>query len=303
MQVKKPSLYHPRYWGHWLLLGILWLLVHVPGRMAIGRFLGRLMMRVWPYRGKIIDHNLKIAMPELDDAARAKLVREVAENIGVGLIETGMAWFWSDKAALPLMRFSADPKSLALVQGNAPVILAGSHNTLLEFGMRLATTHIKAGATYRPLRDPFFNYFVYHYRNRIAGAELLEFRDMRNTLRLLREGKNVWYALDQDMGERVSVFAPFFGREVACVDILPKLYQRTGAHLLPIFFWRESDGHYRVHLGKEIPVAGRDSVEIMTDFNALLEQEIRAYPAQYFWVHRRFKTLPDGSREAYPGKK
>ena len=125
---------------------------------------------------------------------------------------------------------------------------------------------------------------------------------MRNTLRLLREGKNIWYALDQDMGERVSVFAPFFGRMVACVDIIPQLHTRTGAHLVPFFFWREDDGHYRVHLFAPIAVAGRSSEAIMGDFNALLEAEIRKRPAQYFWVHRRFKTRPDGTREEYPHK-
>lgn len=301
MQAQK-SLYHPRYWGYWLLIALLWLVVHLPGRMMLGRLLGRVLTKALPYRGKVIDHNIKIAMPELDDAARARLVQEVAENIGVGLIETGMAWFWSDKALRRLVKFSADPQALALVQSNAPVVFAGSHNTMLELGMRLAAFYIASGATYRPLRNPFFNQIVLHYRNRIAGAELLQFRDMRNTLRLLRQGKNIWYALDQDMGSRVSVFAPFFGRDVACVDILPQLHQRTGAHLVPLFFWREANGQYRVHLGAEIPLARRNSVEIMTDFNALLESEIRRYPAQYFWVHRRFKTRADGSREAYPDK-
>lgn len=301
MQAKK-SLYHPRFWGHWCLIALLWLVVHLPGRMMIGRLIGRLLIRALPYRGKVIARNLELAMPELDAAQREKLVREVAENIGVGLIETGMAWFWSDKALQRITRFSADPQALALVRSDEPVVLAGSHNTLLELGMRLAAFNIEAGGTYRPLRDPFFDQIVFHYRNRIAASELLQFRDMRNTLRLLREGKNIWYALDQDMGERVSVFAPFFGRMVACVDIIPQLHTRTGAHLVPFFFWREDDGHYRVHLFAPIAVAGRSSEAIMGDFNALLEAEIRKRPAQYFWVHRRFKTRPDGTREEYPHK-
>ena len=110
------------------------------------------------------------------------------------------------------------------------------------------------------------------------------------------------YALDQDMGERVSVFAPFFGLPAASVDILPQLHQRTGAQLVPVFMWREADGHYSVRLAAPIAVAGRDSVAIMSEFNALLEAEIRAHPGQYFWVHRRFKTLPEGGRRHYPEK-
>lgn len=300
MQAKK-SLCHPRYLGHWLLIGMLWAVVHLPGRMRVGRMLGRVLAKILPYRSKVIDYNLKIAFPELDDTARQKLVREVTENIGAGLVETGMAWFWRDAALQKRTRFSADERSLALLRSGAPVVLAGSHNTMLELGMRLAAFHIRSGATYRPLRNPFFNHIIHHYRSRLS-PDLLQFRDMRNILRVLREGGNIWYALDQDMGGRVSVFAPFFGRDVACVDIIPQLHRRTGAHLVPIFFWREVDGGYRVHVAAEIPVAGRDSVAVMSDFNALLEAHIRAHPAQYFWVHRRFKTKPDGSREPYPGK-
>lgn len=296
-----PSLAHPRFWGHWLLLALLWLIVHLPGRMAIGRLLGRMLVRILPYRARIIDHNLTLAMPELRADARAALTRDVAENIGVGMVETGMAWFWSDKALKRITRFSADPAALALVQSQQPVVLGGPHNSLLELGVRLLSFYVSAAGMYRPLRDPFFNAMVYRYRRRLA-RELVNFRDMRHTLRLLQNGENLWYALDQDMGERVSVFAPFFGVPAASVDILPQLHQRTGAHLVPAFMWREADGCYSVRLAAPIALSGRDSEAIMQEFNALLEKEVRAHPGQYFWVHRRFKTRPDGSQEAYPGK-
>lgn len=300
MQAKK-SLLSVRFLGHWLLLGLLWLVVHLPGRMALGRVLGRMLVRFAPYRARIIARNLELAMPELDARARADLVRDVAENIGIGIIETGMAWFWSARALRRISRFSADPQALALVRSNTPVVLCGSHNTLLELGVRLLSFYVPAAGMYRPLRDPFFDAMIYRKRRAIA-RDLVSFRDMRHTLRLLQNGENLWYALDQDMGERVSVFAPFFGLPVASVDILPQLHQRTGAQLVPVFMWREADGHYSVRLAAPIAVQGRDSVAIMSEFNALLETEIRAHPAQYFWVHRRFKTLPDGSRRFYPDK-
>ncbi|MDO5091080.1 MAG: lipid A biosynthesis acyltransferase [Cardiobacteriaceae bacterium] len=300
MQAKK-SFIHPRYLGHWLALGLLWLIVHLPGRMALGRFFGRLLLRLAPYRGRIIARNLALAFPELSEKARENLLRDAAENIGVGVIETGMAWFWSERALRRISRFSADPEALKLVQGGTPVVLCGSHNTLLELGVRLLSFYVPAAGMYRPQRDAFFDDMIYRKRRAIA-RDLVSFRDMRNTLRLLQEGENLWYALDQDMGERVSVFAPFFGIDVASVDILPQLHRRTGAQLVPVFMWREADGHYSVRLAAPIAVEGRDSVAIMGEFNALLEAEIRAHPGQYFWVHRRFKTLPGGGRRYYPRK-
>ena len=89
-----------------------------------------------------------------------------------------------------------------------PVVLIGSHSTLMELGVRLLGLYVDAGGMYRPLNDPFYHYWIKHHRAR-AATELIHYKDMRHTLRFLQAGGNLWYALDQDMGPRVSVFAPF----------------------------------------------------------------------------------------------
>ena len=268
------QLLSPRYLGHWLISGLLWLLVQLPQplRMAVGGMLGRLFYRILPYRRKISETNLRIAFPDLDDAARARLLREHAKSIGRGIIETGMAWYLSEKKLRALSRFEADPAALALLRDPAvPVVLIGSHSPLMELG---------------------------------AATELIHYKDMRHTLRFLQGGGNLWYALDQDMGPRVSVFAPFFGVDAASVNILPKLRARTGAHWIPVYMWREADDHYVVRVAPEIkPVAGESDTDVMRRVNADYEREIRQHPEQYYWLHRRYKNRPDGSRYPYPEKR
>ena len=300
------QLLSPRYLGHWLISGLLWLLVQLPQplRMAVGGMLGRLFYRILPYRRKISETNLRIAFPDLDDAARAHLLREHAKSVGRGIIETGMAWYLSEEKLRALSRFEADPASLALLRDPAvPVVLIGSHSTLMELGVRLHGLYVYTGGMYRPLNDPFYHHWIKHHRAR-AATELIHYKDMRHTLRFLQGGGNLWYALDQDMGPRVSVFAPFFGVAAASVNILPKLRQRTGAHWIPVYMWREADDHYVVRVAPEIkPVAGESDTDVMRRVNTDYEREIRQHPEQYYWLHRRYKNRPDGSRYPYPEKR
>ena len=105
------------------------------------------------------------------------------------------------------------------------------------------------------------------------------------------------------MGPRVSVFAPFFGLDAASVNILPKLRERTGAHWVPVYMWREGN-RYIVRVAAEIkPEEGETDTDVMRRVNTDYEREIRQHPEQYYWLHRRYKNRPDGSRYPYPEKR
>lgn len=271
--------------------------------MKIGDWFGYLLFALMPYRRQISETNLRLVFPEMKENELQHLLRMHAASVGRGLVETGMAWFLSDKRLRELSVFEADSASLALLRDTTtPVVLVGSHSTLMELGVRLLGLYVDAGGMYRPLKDPFFHHWIKHHRAR-AATELVHFKDMRHTLRFLQAGGNLWYALDQDMGARVSVFAPFFGIEAASVNILPKLKERTGAHWIPVFMWREN-GHYVVRVSPEVKIEPNDNdTSVMHRINSIYEKEIRQHPEQYFWLHRRYKNRPDGLRYPYPEKR
>ncbi|MBV7434067.1 lysophospholipid acyltransferase family protein [Cardiobacteriaceae bacterium TAE3-ERU3] len=299
------QLIHPRFWGHWLLLGLLRFVVLLPYslRMGIGSLLGKLMFAVMRYRREISIVNIDKAFPELSTSEREQLLDEFSKNLGRGVIEMGMAWFSRDNELLRRCDFEGDEHSLALLQDDdTPVILVGMHTTMLELGLRLLGLYVDAGGLYKPIHDPLIDRWLRQLRGSIA-TELVQAQNMRHILRFLRDGNNLWYAFDQDMGPRVSVFAPFFGIEAATVNVLPKLRERTDAHWVPVFMWREDDWRYSVRVLPEIEaIEGETDEALMTRVNAIFEQEIRAHPAQYYWVHRRFKSTPTGRIEDYPDK-
>jgi KDO2-lipid IV(A) lauroyltransferase len=126
-------------------------------------------------------------------------------------------------------------------------------------------------------------------------------REMRGAIRLLRDGGLVWYAPDQDFGRDQSVFAPFFGIQTATLLATHRLAQLTGCAVVPMFpVYDEMTRRYTIHFLPALEFfPGTDAVPDLARVNAIMEVQIRAAPAQYWWIHRRFKTRPDGEAPFY----
>jgi Kdo2-lipid IVA lauroyltransferase/acyltransferase len=100
-----------------------------------------------------------------------------------------------------------------------------------------------------------------------------------------------------------GVFVPFFGRPACTASGLARVALKTGAAVLPGFMvWEEAEQKYVLRFGEEIPVIATgdheaDALANTALFTAVIEEYVRRYPDQWLWVHRRWKTRPDGTRE------
>ena len=128
--------------------------------------------------------------------------------------------------------------------------------------------------------------------------------DTRSFIRALKAGNTVWYAPDQDQGIKHSVFAPLFGIPASTLTATSRLASLTGAAVLPFIIERLPDNRgYALTIEPALDeFPGTDMESDARRFNALLEDQIRARPGQYLWMHRRFKTRPDGEAKLYPQK-
>jgi KDO2-lipid IV(A) lauroyltransferase len=125
--------------------------------------------------------------------------------------------------------------------------------------------------------------------------------DIRGTVRYLRAGGTLWYAPDQDMRSKDTVFAPFFGVPAATITATHHLARLSGALVVPFFHHRLPGGRgYVLRLGA--PLENFPSADILADtarINTCIEDMVRAAPEQYLWVHKRFKTRPPGAAPVY----
>jgi len=122
-----------------------------------------------------------------------------------------------------------------------------------------------------------------------------------SALRRIKAGNNVWYSPDQDFGRDVSVFAPFFGINAATIKLTAKIARMTGAPVMPLIFHRNPDN--RTYTLEYLPALEHfpsgDEVADAAQVNAVIEAAIRRHPEQYLWLHRRFKTRPQGEPGFY----
>lgn len=299
---KRPPL-TPRYWPGWLGVGLLWLLGKTPQSvgLALSRPVGWLMRRLMKRRRLIAERNIERCFPGLAAEDRDALVDGCFRSIGRMLFEIAWSWSASERRLRRMGRVEGVETALAAIGEGRGVILITAHLTCLEIGARLAALHFPtAGGMYRPLRSPVLEW--YQNRSRLKYTQIMISKnDLRSAVRFLRNGGVLWYAPDQDFGERQSVFAPFLGIQTATLGITARLVELTGSRVVPMFpVYDAASRRYTVRLFpplQEFPTG--DIVADLTRINAMLEEQVRRAPDQYWWIHRRFKTRPPGEPPFY----
>jgi KDO2-lipid IV(A) lauroyltransferase len=303
----QPTRYlHPGYWLLWIGLGLMWLTARLPYRlqMALGSLLGWLVYHLIPARRRIAEINLEMCFPGKTDEERRQLLRRHFDSLGKGTIETAMAW-WTPARRLQRLQHIEGLEHLetALQQGKGAILLS-AHFTSLELGGRLLALHIPFHVMYREHRNPLFE-AVMRSRREKNFDRAHERQDIRNIIGSLKAGMPVWYAPDQDYGRKHSVFAPFFGVPAAMITATARFARISGAPVVPFFQQRLDDGSgyvLRVLPALENFPSG-DDIADATRINKIIEEEILRQPEQYLWVHRRFKTRPEGEERPYPKRK
>jgi KDO2-lipid IV(A) lauroyltransferase len=297
------SLLAPRHWPAWLGVAVIWLIAQLPraALLWLGRRLGALVMRVPSARRHIAETNIALCFPELDTAARSRLVDDNLRDIGLMLVEFALGWMGSEKkiAGIPIVIEGLEHLEQARARGQG-VLLVGGHFSHLELCARLVSQRIRISGMYRKMDSAVFEWAVLRARLNYATA-MFDKDDLRGTVKYLRSGGTLWYAPDQDMRSKDSVFVPFFGVPAATITATHHLARLSGAAVIPFFHRRLPKGAgYALRLGA--PLDNFPSTDALTDtarVNGCIEQMVRESPEQYLWVHKRFKSRPEGQPTLY----
>jgi len=301
MKIFQWQFAHPRFWLSWLGLALMRLSIYLPPAIQLwaGKHMAFLMRPFMEKRKKIAIRNIELCFPELDTTQQQQLVADTLQTMGMMTIETALSWWASDKQLESRVRYEGlEHLEQALAKGKGVILLTG-HFTSMELGGRLIMLKTPCHVMFHQMKNPLFNAVM--MRARTFHSEGIVLRDdPKAMIRALRKNKVVWYAPDQDFGRKTSVFAKFFGVNAATIPATSRIVKISGAAVVPFAPRREQDGSYTLSLGKaltEFP-SGDDVVDAQR-INDIIETEIRQSPAQYLWVHRRFKTQPEGKGLLY----
>jgi Kdo2-lipid IVA lauroyltransferase/acyltransferase len=276
-------------------VGIGWLAGQLPWSLqrGLGRLLGELFYFVAHSRRRAARINLALCYPELDEVARKKILHAHFAALGIGLFEFARAWWGS---IVPLRRTvridGLEHLRSAIANGRGALLISG-HFMNLEICGRLLCDHVPLAGMYRRHRGAVMEWAVLRGRLRYAAAMFRQ-QELRPALRHLKQGGVLWYAPDQDMLGKDTVFAPFFGIPAATITATHQLARLSGCAVLPFFHHRQGDRYVLRIAPSLIDFPSQDAAADSARVNAAIEAMVREAPAQYLWVHRRFKRRPQG---------
>lgn len=301
-------MFDPRLWPSWIAVGLFRLLALLPFRwqVGLGRGLGRIGYRLARGRRLVARTNLAICLPEYDARARERVVREHFGWLGVAAVCQGLSWAAPRERLARIVRIRNRERIDAYLEAGRPVIVLVPHFVGLELGGSAFTALVHSGMyMYQRIRNPVIDSQVRQARTRFGGIPVERQDDLRGLVRRLKAGTPFFYLPDQDPGRRRGIFVPFCGVPAATVPTLGRIARLADAVVIPTFARFLPDGT-GLELCFDPPIADFPSGEVEADtarMNQVIEARLRDMPAQYFWVHRRFKTRPEGLAPVYPDRR
>ncbi len=296
------SFLHPRYLHTWIGLFFMYLLSWLPYRLQrfLGRKLGLLIMALLKRRKNIAERNLELCFPDMPLEERAQLLKENFEHLGLAFFETCMAWFCPDWRIKKHIKYVGFEKIAEYQKEKKGLLMISVHSFNLELGARAFGLHTPSYGVYRPNSNPVFDWF--QYRGRSKSNALIQRNDIKKMIKHLRKGDFLWYAPDHDYGHHRYTWAPFFAVEKACTTTGTQLLAKAGkCTLVTLTFTRDKEGTgYTLTLDPPMdafPLNDADASAAYT--NRFIERSILRAPEQYMWLHRRFKSRPEGEASLY----
>lgn len=301
---RKPlyTYWTPRYWPLWLGMGVLRLLCLLPHRagLGIGRGLGKLAYFVAGDRRRVVRRNLELCFPERSAADIDTLVKRHFDALGMSVIEMGLGRWRSDGFHARISTLNGKQHLDAAVATGKGIILLSAHFTTIEIMGRMLAIHSPPfDAVYRRSRSEFITELMRSGRE-VSAATSIEKRDIKKMVRSLREGRPVWYAPDQSYDRKGSAVIEFFGVPSMHTTATSTLARLGKAITLPYFPKRLPNGRYEFTILPPLEnFPSGDEIADTRQYVQLLEQHILTCPEQYFWIHRKFKNLPDNYPDYY----
>lgn len=292
-----------RYLAVWSLYLLMRLLVVLPWRWQIrlcslGGAFARLIA---PGRRRVVETNLRLCFPELDESARKRLTRQHFRALGASLAEMAMGWYGSADRIHELVEIEGlEHLEAALARGHGAILHSGHFTSFEIFFPELRKHCPRLTGMYKAQRNPVMNEIMTAGRMRSVDR-LFSNDEVRGMVRELKSNSVFWYAADQRYASKGAALIPLFGEPALTNTAISRIARISGAAVLPYFPRRLPDWRgYRLTIAPPLDdFPSDDPVADTRRLVARLETFVREAPEQYWWVHKRFKGRPPPLPDVY----
>ena len=268
---------------------------------ALGWALGQVLHTVAVRRRRIARTNWALVFPEHDVVARHAAVRRHFVLFAQAWLDR--SWLWEAPPDVVRRRLLLKGDLQAL-DGHQPTVLFAPHFVGMDAGWTALTVHLNRRfcGIYAEQLNADVDRWMSQGRQRFGEPHIVAMRQgLKPLVAALRQGLPMYLLPDMDYGTRDSVFVPFFGVQTATITSLSRFARMARARVVPVVSRLTKEG-YEVTVHS--PWANYPTGDVEADtatMNTYLEGFIRATPEQYYWVHKRFKTRPEGEASFYAG--
>ncbi len=279
-----------------------------PAAYGVGRAFGKLAYLLAGDLRRTGAINLRLAFPEKSDGERAELLRQCFDSLGrvLGLFSQFSSRSQEELRQLIEVQGLENLEAAKRVHGNRLILVTGHLGAweLTSFGLSLVGHPFSF--LVRRLDNPQIEQLVDRVRTRFGNQTLDKLSAARAMLKILRSGETALGLLpDLNTLDDEAIFVDFFGVPAATTFIVAKLSVRTGAPLVPVFApWSEEKKKFLLIVLPPISIepSGDEEADVRlltTKMSLLMEEQIRKYPGQWLWIHKRWKTRPPGESPIY----
>ena len=266
---------------------------------GLGAALGWLLYAVVPSRRHVLLTNLRVCFPTLTERERQTLAQQSFVYFAQAWLDRSWLWHRSAECIQSRVRLMGEVDSLSVAQ---PTVVFAPHFVGLDVGWTALTLQLPLQFTtiFTPQSNRTVDAWVAQGRERFGNVHLFRREDgVKPIVSALRDNALLYLLPDMNFGANESIFVPFYGETAATVPSLSRFAKLGRARVVPVTTRMTNTG-YEVTVHSAWQDFPTDDVEADTALmNRRLEDLIATMPAQYFWVHQRFKTRPPGAAPIY----
>ncbi|QWE16625.1 lipid A biosynthesis acyltransferase [Polynucleobacter sp. AP-Nino-20-G2] len=285
-------------------VALLRFLVALPYKIlvSIGYVLGYIAAHIPSERNRVVEINLQLCFPELSAEEIDQLRKQHWRLLGRSLVEKSIIWLGTKKQLKHMIEIQSEVD----LADRKPRILVNMHFIGIEGSIILSALSEEKGwprtsGFFQRMKSPFFNKKIIEWRNRFGGNSIDRQGNTLEMIREIRTGSFIIIAPDIDLGLKDSTFAPFFNIQTNTITAVSRLAKITGAQVcMMITTLKKNEAGYICAISKPLENFPTDDPQADTArLNQIFEQEIRLRPAEYYWVHKRFKNRPLNEASPY----
>lgn len=275
--------------------------------MRVGEALGKYIGARFPKLQRIARRNLEIALPELSEAEKARIVRGTFESLGRHLAFVSHFKEFKPENFKNIIELVGRTENFdsEYARGKGVLFFTGHFGSWEVYNLLAPAFGIGMNILVRRIDNVLVENYIETLRTRFGAVTLDKTKSARKMFRVLENGELLGMMADLNVQEKEGIFVNFFGTQASTTTSIAKLALKTGASVMPAFaVWDTAKNKYVIYLEPAIAYentgdAAADIRKLTEDVTRVVEKFVRRYPEQWLWIHKRWNTRPKGEPELY----